>query len=68
MKTFRITFRMRNMEGYLRCEVQAPDINLAINALLDKVQRNVHPVGLGVGNDAVFEELDEKTNRFRINR
>ncbi len=56
------------MEGYLRCEVQAPDINLAINALLDKVQRNVHPVGLGVGNDAVFEELDEKTNRFRINR
>ena len=65
MKTFSITFRMRNMEGYLRCKVQAPDINLAINALLDKVQRNVHPVGLGVGWDALFEEYDERTKTYR---
>ena len=53
------------MEGYLRCEVQAPDSNLAINALLDKVQSKVHPVGLGIGADAIFEELNEKTNKFR---
>jgi hypothetical protein len=65
MKTFRITFRMRGMEGYLRCEVQAPDSNLAINALLDKVQSKVHPVGLGIGADALFEELNEKTNKFK---
>tara|TARA_R100000808_G_C2123369_1_gene134155 strand:- start:943 stop:1110 length:168 start_codon:yes stop_codon:yes gene_type:complete len=53
------------MEGYLRCKVQAPDINLAINALLDKVQRNVHPVGLGVGWDALFEEYNERTKTYR---
>ena len=53
------------MEGYLRCEVQALDSNFAINALLDKVQSKVHPVGLGIGADAVFEELNKKTNKFR---
>tara|TARA_Y100000114_G_scaffold89755_1_gene83354 strand:+ start:438 stop:644 length:207 start_codon:yes stop_codon:yes gene_type:complete len=65
MKIFRITFRMRGMEGYLRCKVQAPDSNLAINALLDKVRRKANPVGLGIGVDAMFEELDENTNKFR---
>jgi hypothetical protein len=53
------------MEGYLRCEVQALDSNLAINALLHKVQSKVHPVGLCIGAGSVFEELNEKTNTFR---
>jgi hypothetical protein len=52
------------MEGYLRCKVQAPDCNLAINALLDKVQSKVNPVGLGIAS-SIFEELNEKTNKFR---
>ena len=64
MKTFRITFTLSGMEGYLRCKVQAPDCNFAINALLDKVQSKVNPVGLGIAS-SIFEELNEKTNKFR---
>jgi hypothetical protein len=64
LKIYRITFGMRGMEGCLRCTVKAPDSNLAINALLDKVHNKVTPVGLRIA-ESVFEEWNEDTQKYR---
>ena len=63
-RTYRITFGMRGMEGWLRCTVSAPDPSLAINALLDKVNRKIDPVGLRIG-EGIFEELNKKTGKYK---
>tara|TARA_Y100000401_G_scaffold78788_1_gene64355 strand:- start:338 stop:511 length:174 start_codon:yes stop_codon:yes gene_type:complete len=55
---------MRGMEGWLRCTVSAPDPSLAINALLDKVNRKIDPVSLRIG-EGIFEELNKKTGKYK---